>query len=164
MENDPSLIVNAHDVDSEWDLGRWVKRLPALKVKSRQVQWAGDRGSIDGGRRKEAAIQLAILVGANTIDRQQLAATIHHQDGHATWPGEAHRAVGEFYCGEEALSWHVMRLEGECGRELCERSVELRCQHLAQTICLGFKGECSDNRLKEAHHNRASRLGVGEPA
>ena len=125
MKNHPPLFVNAHDVYSEWDLGRRVKRLPALKVKSRQVQWAGDRGSIDGGWRKEAAIELAILVGADTIDRQQFAATIHHQDGHAAWPGEAHRAVGEFYCGEEALSWHVMRLGGECGRQLCERSVEL---------------------------------------
>jgi hypothetical protein len=56
LENDPSLIINAHDVYSEWDLGRWVKRLPTLKVKSRQVQGAGDRGSIDGSWRKEAAI------------------------------------------------------------------------------------------------------------
>jgi hypothetical protein len=56
LENDPSLIVNAYDVYSEWDLGRWVKRLPTLKVKSRQVQWAGDRGPIDGSWRKEAAI------------------------------------------------------------------------------------------------------------
>jgi len=37
LKNHPPLFVNAHDVYSEWDLGRRIERLPALKVKSRQV-------------------------------------------------------------------------------------------------------------------------------
>ena len=106
LKNHPPLFVNAHDVYSEWDLGRRVKRLPALKVKSRKMQRTGHRGSINGGWREETAIKLAIFVRANPIDRQQLATTVHHQNGHPARPGEAHRAVGEFRCWEEALCWH----------------------------------------------------------
>jgi hypothetical protein len=96
LKYDPPLIVDAHDMYSEGNLGRWIERLSALQVKSREVQRAGYGGPVNGGWREEAAIELAILMGADAIDGQQLAAAIHHQDGGAPWPREAHRAVGKF--------------------------------------------------------------------
>ena len=81
LKHHPPLIVDAHHVNSERNLSRWIERLPALQVKSREVERAGHRGPINGRGRKEATIELAILMGADAVDRQQLAATIHHQDG-----------------------------------------------------------------------------------
>jgi len=34
LKHDPALIVDAHHVNPERNLGRWIKRLPALQVKS----------------------------------------------------------------------------------------------------------------------------------
>jgi hypothetical protein len=65
----PPLIVDAHHVNPERNLGRWIERLPALEVKSREVQGAGHGGPVNGGWREKAAIQLAILVGAYAVDR-----------------------------------------------------------------------------------------------
>ena len=164
LKNHPPLIVDAHHVNSKRNLCRRVERLPALEVESREVQRAGHRGPINGGRRKEAAIELAILMGADAVDRQQLAATIDHQDGRATRPGEAHCAVRKFYCGEEALCGHAVWLGGERGRLLRQRGIELRSKHIAQALCVGIERERSNDGLKEAHHNRAARLGIGEAA
>ena len=164
MKYHPTLFVDAHYVNPERNLGRRVKRLPALKIESRKVQRAGHCGPIDRGGREEAAIELAILVREDAVNRQQLAATIHYQDGHAAWPGEAHRAVGKLCCREEALCWHATSLGGECGRLLCQRSVKFCCEYFAQAVCLGIEREGSNNRLKEAHHNRATRFRIGEPA
>ena len=50
LKNHPPLIVDAHDVNPKRNLGRWIERLPALKVKSREVQRAGHRGPVNGGR------------------------------------------------------------------------------------------------------------------
>ena len=80
-------------------------------------------------------------MGADAVDRQQLAATIHHQDGHATRPSEAHGAVGEFDCGEEALCGHGVSLGGESGRLLRQRSVKLCGKHIAQSLCVGIERE-----------------------
>jgi hypothetical protein len=52
----PPLIIDAHHVNSKRNLGRRVERLPALEVKSREVQRAGHRGPINRSGRKEAAI------------------------------------------------------------------------------------------------------------
>ena len=164
LKNDPTLIVDAHNVNPERNLSGWIKRLPALQVKSRKVQRAGHRRPINGGWRKEAAIKLAVLVRADAVDCQELAATIHHQDGNSAWPGEAHGAVRKFDCWKEPLGWHSARLGGECRRLLRQRCVELCGKNLAQALCLGIKWECSDNWLKEAHHDGASRLGIGESA
>jgi hypothetical protein len=164
LKNHPPLIVDAHHVNSERNLSRWIERLAALKVESREVQRAGHRRAINGGGREEATIELAILVGADAVDRQQLAAAIYHQDGHATRPSKAHCAVGELDCGEEALSGHAVWLGGECGRLLRQRSVKLCCKHIAQALCVGIERECSNDGLKESHHNRAARLGIGQPA
>jgi len=128
------------------------------------VQRAGHRRPINGGGRQEAAIELAILVRADTVDRQELAAAIRNQDGYAAWPGESHRAVGKLYCWEEALGWHGASLGGEGGRLFRQRSVKLCGKHLAQALCLGIKWECSDDRLQEAHHDGATRFGIGQPA
>jgi len=148
----------------ERNLGGWVKRLPALEVKTRQMQRAGHGRPVNSRRRKEATIQLAILVRTDTVDRQELAATIDHQDCDTTWPGESHRAVGKFYCGKEALGWHVVRLGGECSRLLCQRRIELRRQDVAQTLRLSIERECGNDGLKEAHHDGATRFGIGQPA
>ena len=164
LKNHPPLIVDAHHVNPERNLGRWIERLPALEVESREVQRAGHRGPINRSGRKEAAIELAILMGADAVDRQQLAATIHHQDGHAARPGEAHCAVRKLDCWEEALCGHAVWLGGECGRLLRQRSVKLCCKHIAQALCVGIERERSNDGLKEAHHNRAARLGIGQPA
>ena len=164
LKNHPPLIVDAHHVNSKRNLCRRVERLPALEVESREVQRAGHRGPINGGRRKEAAIELAILMGADAVDRQQLAATIDHQDGRATRPGEAHCAVRKLDCWEEALCGHAVWLGGECGRLLRQRSVKLCCKHITQALCVGIERERSNDGLKEAHHNRAARLGIGEAA
>ena len=151
-------------MNPERDLSRWIERLAALKVESREVQRAGHRRAINGGGGEEATIELAILVRTNAVDRQELAAAIHHQDGYATWPGETHGAVRKFGCREEALCWHGVSLGGECCRLLCQRSVKLCCKHLAQALRFCIKRERSNNGLKEAHHNRATRFGIGEPA
>ena len=164
LKNHPPLIVDAHHVNPERNLCRRVERLPALEVESREVQRAGHGRPVNSGRRKEAAIELAILMGADAVDRQQLAATIHHQDGHAAWPGEAHCAVRKLDCWEEALCGHAVWLGGECGRLLRQRSVKLCCKHIAQALCVGIERERSNDGLKEAHHNRAARLGIGQPA
>ena len=151
-------------MNPERDLSRWIERLAALKVESREVQRAGHRRAINGGGREEATIELAILVRTNAVDRQQLTAAIHHEDGRAAGPGETHRAVGKLCCREEALGWHGASLGGECCRLLCQCSVKLCCKHLAQALRFCIKRECSNNGLKEAHHNRAPRLRIGEPA
>ena len=147
LKNHPPLFVDAYHVNPKRNLGRWIERLPALKVESRKVQRAGHRGPINGGRGKEAAIELAILVRANAVDRQQLAAAIHHQDGGAAGPGESHRAVGKLCCREEALGWHEVSLGGECCRLLCQCSVQLCCKHLAQALRLRIERQRSDDRL-----------------
>ena len=69
LKNHPPLIVDAHHVNPERNLGWWIEWLPALKVKSREVEGAGHGGPVNGGWREKAAIQLAILVGANAVDR-----------------------------------------------------------------------------------------------
>jgi hypothetical protein len=55
-------------------------------------------------------------------------------------------------------------LGGESGRLLRQRSVKLCGKHIAQSLCVGIERECSDNGLQEAHHNRATRFGIGQPA
>ena len=50
LKNHPPLFVDAHHVNPKRNLGRWIERLPALKVESRKVQRAGHRGPIYGGR------------------------------------------------------------------------------------------------------------------
>ena len=164
LKNHPPLFVDAHHMNPKRNLGRWIERLPALKVESRKVQRAGHRWPINGGRGKEAAIELAILVRADAVDRQQLAATIHYQDGHAARPGETHRAVGKLCCREEALCWHGASLGGEGGGLLCQCSVKLCREHFAQALRLGIERQCSDDGLEEAHHNRATRFSIGQPA
>jgi hypothetical protein len=164
LKNHPPLIVDAHHVNPERNLCRRVERLPALEVESREVQRAGHGRPVNSGRRKEAAIELAILMGADAVDRQQLAATIHHQDGHAAWPGEAHCAVRKLDCWEEALCGHAVWLGGECGRLLRQRGIELRSKHIAQSLCVGIEREGSNDGLKETHHNRAARLCIREAA
>jgi len=128
------------------------------------VQGARHGRSVNGGGRKEATIQFAILVGADAVDRQQLAAAIHHQDRRTTWPRETHRAVGKLYCREESLCWHVASLGGEGRRLLCKRRVKLCRKDITEALRFCIKRECSNNGLKEAHHNRATRLRIGEPA
>jgi hypothetical protein len=56
LKNHPPLIVDAHHVNSERNLSRWIERLAALKVESREVQRAGHRRAINGGGREEATI------------------------------------------------------------------------------------------------------------
>ena len=70
LKNHPPLIVDAHHVNSERNLGWWIERLPALEVESREVQRAGHRGPTNRSGRKEAAIELALLMGADAVDRQ----------------------------------------------------------------------------------------------
>jgi len=56
LKNHPPLFVNAHHMNPERDLSRWIERLAALKVESREVQRAGHRRAINGGGREEATI------------------------------------------------------------------------------------------------------------
>ena len=128
------------------------------------MQRAGHRRPINGGGRQEAAIELAILVRADTVDRQELAAAIRNQDGYAARPGETHCAVGKLCCREEALCWHGASLGGEGGGLLCQCSVKLCREHFAQALRLGIERQRSDDRLQEAHHDGATRFGIGQPA
>jgi hypothetical protein len=48
LKNHPPLFVDAYHVNPKRNLGRWIERLPALKVESREVQRAGHRGPING--------------------------------------------------------------------------------------------------------------------
>jgi hypothetical protein len=104
---------------------RRVERLTGGKVESREVKRAGNRWR--GGARwgEKAAIQLAILMSADAINGVQHTSAIGDKDRLSARPGETHRAIGEFCCGEETFVKHGERLRRAdgCRRLRCKRCI-----------------------------------------